>query len=623
MGLGALRNRVGAMQVAIFATLTFGSWGCSGLPVPASFTTQPTDQSVSLLQTATFRVTAQGTAAVLQWQKNGADIAGATSTSYTTPRTTMADNGAKFTAMISNSRGTQTSATATLTVSTGIDVATYHYDNMRLGQDISEKLLTTGLVNQATFGKLGSFVVDGLVDAQPLYLSNVNIPSVGARNVLYVVTEHGSVFAFDADSANGDKSAFLWMTSTLLPGESPSDDHDCSAVTPEIGITSTPVIDRNRGAIYIVAASKDAAGAYFQRLHALDLATGKELPGGPTTITATFPGTGTNSTNGVVAFDPSLYLERAALIEVNGAVYTTWASHCDNGPYSSWVIAYSADALQQTGVLNLVPNGAKGGIWMSGAGPAADAAGNIYIILGNGDFDVTPGTNGLPANGNCGNCFVKISSSSPLTLLDYFTPSNTVSESDMDYDMGSGGPMLLPDVVDSSGTTRHLAIGAGKDVKLWVVDRDNMGKFSAGANNVYQELDNALFGIVYSKPAYFGGTVYYGSANDSIKAFPVEGGKLPPTATSTSSNKYKYPGATPTISANGTANGIVWTVANDTTATLFAYDATNLATLLYDSNQAPSSRDVFPGNKYITPMVANGHVYVGTPNSVVVFGLLP
>jgi hypothetical protein len=618
-----LRNPLRTWHLTIFATLVLGSSGCSGLPVPISITMQPANQNVALLQSATFRVVAAGSGPVAyQWQKNGTDIAGATGPAYTTPRTTMADSGTEFRVSASNARGQQLSSSATLTVSPGIDVPTYHYENMRLGQDLSEKILTPALVNQTAFGKLGEFVVDGLVDAQPLYLSNVTIPSVGARNVLYVVTEHGSVFAFDADSVNGNTGTYLWKTSTLLPNESPSDDRDCNAVTPEIGVTSTPVIDRSRGAIYLVATSKDATGSYHQRLHALDLTTGKELLGGPTTIAATYPSSAINSSNGSVTFNPSVYLERAALIEVNGIVYTTWASHCDLGSYSSWVIAYSADTLQQTSVLNLVPNGEKGGIWMSGAGPAADAAGNIYIILGNGDFDTATGTNGLPLNGNCGNCFVKISSS-PLSLLDYFTPWNTVSESDKDYDLGSGGPMLLPDVVDSSGNTRHLAIGAGKDVKLYVVDRDNMGKFSASSNNIYQELDTALFGIVFSKPAYFNGTVYYGSSSDAVKAFPVTGGKLSGTPSSMSANKFPYPGTTPTISANGTTNGIVWAVWNSTPAMLFAFDATNLANILYISSQAANSRDEFSGNKFITPIVANGNVYVGTPNSVAVFGLLP
>jgi hypothetical protein len=616
------QDRTRAAYTIIFAALLVGFSGCSGLPTPVSITSQPATLEVAVNQTATFKVAALGTKVLYQWQKNGMDIPGATDPVYKTPRTTLADNGSQFNVRISNLTGTKLSAAATLNVDTGIDVPTYHYENMRLGQDLSEATLTPALVNPSTFGKLGEFVVDGLVDAQPLYLSDVTIPNLGAMNVLYVATEHGSVFAFDADSANGNTDTYLWKATTLLPNELPSDDRDCSAVTPEIGITSTPVIDRNRGAIYVVATSKNAAGNYFQRIHALDLTTGKELFGGPTTITATYPSSGIYSSNGNATFEPTLYMERAALIEINGAVYTTWASHCDNGPYSSWVIAYSADTLLQTSVLNLVPNGKKGGIWMSGAGPAADATGNIYIILGNGDFDTATGTNGLPLNGNCGNCFVKISSS-PLTLLDYFTPWNTVTESDDDYDLGSGGPMLLPDVVDSSGNTRHLTIGAGKDVKLYVLDRDNMGKISSTTNNIYQELDTALYGIVYSKPAYFNGTVYYGAASDYMKAFPIVAGKLPAIPSSRSANRFPYPGATPTISANGKTNGIVWAVWNSASATLFAYDATNLANLLYTSNQAPNSRDAFSGNKFITPIVANGEVFVGTANSVAVFGLLP
>jgi hypothetical protein len=214
-------------------------------------------------------------------------------------------------------------------------------------------------------------------------------------------------------------------------------------------------------------------------------------------------------------------------------------------------------------------------------------------------------------------------STAPLALVDYFTPSNTVTESDNDYDFGSGGPMLLPDVTDSNGLTRHLAVGAGKDVIFYVVDRDNMGKFNQSGNTIYQELPGALFGIVFSAPAYFNGTIYYGSASDAIKAFPVEKATVPLTASSKSQNRYHYPGATPTVSANGTTNGIVWTVENANPAILHAYDATNLANEIYSSSQASNGRDQFSDNKFITPMVANGRVYIGTPDSVVVFGILP
>ena len=385
-------SRVSTRSVFLMPVLSFcvlGLNGCSsGITVPR-IATQPVNTLTYALQTATFRVLATGGALSYQWQKNGADIAGATSTVYSTPNVTMADNGAQYRVMVTNIKGKDVSNVAILTVTAGIDAPTYHYDNMRSGQNVNEKVLTKATVNYKTFGLLGSFTVDGLVDGQPLYLSNVTIPNVGAKNVLYVVTEHGSVFAFDADSASGATTKYLWMTSTVPAGESSDYDHGCTAVSPEIGITSTPVIDRGRGAIYVVAATRDGEGNQHQRLHALDVTTGAELFGGPTTISASYAGSGADSSNGNVVFDPSQYLERAALLEVNGMIYLTWASHCDIGAYTSWVMAYSADSLQQTSVLNLVPNGNDGGIWMSGAGPAADANANIFIAVGNGTFAPT------------------------------------------------------------------------------------------------------------------------------------------------------------------------------------------------------------------------------------------
>jgi hypothetical protein len=503
-----------------------------------------------------------------------------------------------------------------------IDVTTYHYDNLRTGQNLSETTLTPANVNQSKFGKLGELMVDGKVDGQPLYLSQVAIPGVGTKNVLYVVTEHGSVFAFDADSVRGTSAKPLWQISTQLPGEGPSDERGCSQVTPEIGITSTPVIDRTRGAIYVVAVSKNASGNYFHRLHAVDIASGKELFGGPTTITATFPGNGAGSSNGSVIFDPAQYNERPGLLELNGTIFTTWGSHCDIGAYTSWMVAFSADTLKQTNVLNLVPNGNDGGTWMSGAAPAADSAGNIFFIIGNGTFDTSLNASGFPSQGDCGNCYVKVSSTAPLKLLDYFTPLNTVAESNVDEDLGSGGPLLLPDVTDASGKTRHLAVGSGKDAIIYVLDRDNMGKFSSTQNNIYQQISGQLASGEYGKPSYFNGTVYYGAVNDSLKAFPITAAKLATSPSSKTSIQFPYPGATPAISANGTNNGILWAVENGTVAVLHAYDAANLATELYNSNQATGSRDQFAGNKFITPMLANGKVFVGTPNSVAVFGLL-
>lgn len=618
-------NTAGSKTSAI-ATLTVGA-----AAVAPTITVQPANQIVTAGQTATFSVTATGTAPLsYQWQMNASDITGATSPSFTTPVTTVADSGELFRVNVSNSVGTTPSNTATLTVNPGtstssIDVITYHYDNGRTGQNLNETALTPANANSTKFGKLGSFSVDGKVDAQPLYLSGVTI-SGQSKNVLYVVTEHGSVYAFDADTVNGATATFLWKTSTLLAGETTSDNRGCGQVSPEIGITATPVIDRTRGpngAIYVVAMSKNGSGNYFQRLHALDLATGAELFGGPMTIQATYPGTGDNSSGGNVVFDPKQYKERPGLLQISGTIFTTWSSHCDARPYTSWVMAYNASTLAQTSVLNLVPNGSEGGIWMAGTAPAADSSGNMFFIVGNGDFDTSLNASGLPTNGNCGNCFVKLTTNGSLKLADYFTPHNTVAESNADEDFGSGGGILLVDVTDSSGNTRHLSVGAGKDSIIYVVDRDNMGKFNSSTDQIYQEISGQLGGGVYSMPAYFNGTVYYGAVGDALKAFKVTSAKLATNPSSQSTAHFAYPGTTPSVSANGTTNGIVWAVENGSTGVLHAYDATNLTNELYNSNQAANNRDQFSDNKFITPMVANGKVYVGTPNSVVVFGLLP
>ncbi len=609
--------------------------GCGGYSNPGSVNgtgapyiiAQPVNQTVTAGQTATFSVTAAGTAPLTyQWQKNGADISGATAASYTTPVTTTADSGEQFRVAVSNSAGNVTSMPATLTVSAGqvastVDVITYHYDNMRSGQNLNETALTPATVNSAKFGKLGEFTVDGKVDAQPLYLSQVTIGGQ-KKNVLYVATEHGSVYAFDADSITGTTSASLWKISTLGSGETTSDNRSCGQVSPEIGITATPVIDRSRNAIYIVAMSKNASGTYFQRFHALDLSTGTELFAGPKAITATYPGTGDNSSGGNVVFDPKQYKERPGLLQINGTVYTTWSSHCDIRPYTSWVMAFSADTLAQTSVLNLVPNGSDGGIWMSGTAPAADAAGNIFFLEGNGTFETTLNAQGFPSNADCGNCFVKISTGTGLRLVDYFTPHNTVAESSADLDLGSGGAILLPDVQDAGGVTKHLSVGAGKDAIIYVADRENMGKFNASTDQIYQGISGQLGGQVFSMPAYFNGTVYLGAVGDALKAFPVTTARVALTPSSQSTHNFAYPGTTPSVSANGATNGIVWAIENGG-AILFAFDATDLTKELYDSNQAANSRDHFSGNKFITPMVANGKVYVGTPNSVAVFGLLP
>lgn len=496
-------------------------------------------------------------------------------------------------------------------------VLTWHNDNSRTGQNLQETTLTPANVNSAMFGKLFVLSADGKVDAQPLYVPAVTIPSQGKHNVLYVVTEHDSAYAFDAD--NG---APLWHVSLLASGETPSDDHGCSQVTPEIGATATPAIDLQvgtHGTIYIVATSKDSSAKYHHRLHALDITTGAEQFGGAVEITATSSGAGVENT-----FNPTVHKERPGLLILNGVVYTTWGSHCDASSYVGWVIGYNETTLVQTSALNLVPNGNDGGLWNAGSGPAADSTGNIYALTGNGTFDTVLNAGGFPTNNDYGNAFVKITTTNgPLSVIDYFTMSNTTPESNGDVDLGSGGLVLLPPLADAQGHLRDLAVGAGKDKHIYVVDRTNLGKFSSSGNLIYQDMPNALPGGMWSSPAWFNGHLYYGDVGGTLKAFAFSNGLFQTTPASVTANTFPYPGTTPSISANGASNGIVWAVENSGTAVLHAYDAANLATELYNSNQAANSRDHFgAGNKFIVPTIINGKVYVGTTNGVGAFGLL-
>ena len=598
--------------------------GASGAVAPA-ITAQPTAQSVIVGQPATFTVSASGTAPLsYQWQKGAMPISGATASSYTTPATTLADDTSTFQVVVSNSAGSVTSNSATLTVAAGtamargVDVTTYKNDLNRSGQNLSESTLTLTNVASPTFGLLRLLPVDGRVDAQPLYLSALSFAG-GTFNTVFVATEHDSIYAFDSDSG-----AILWHVSLLGTGEMPSDNRGCSQVTPEIGVTSTPVIDRTAGAhgmIFVVAMSIDSSSNYHQRLHALDITTGAELLSGPVEISASFPASGTATSS----FAAASYEERAALLLSNGTIYTSWTSHCDNAPYGGWIISYAESTLARNGVLNIAANSSAGpAIWMAGGGPAVDASGNIYLLSANGAFETTQDANGFPSRQDYGNSFLKISNSAAgLSVLDYFAMSNEVAESNADQDLGSGGELLLPDMTDSSNTIRHLMVGAGKDGNIYVVDRDSMGKFKPGSNQNYQTLNGVLPGGIWSTPAYFNGSLYYGDVSGTLKAFAISGAKLGTTPQSQSATQFTYPGTAPSVSANGTANGIVWAHENTATAVLHAYDATNLAHELYNSNQAAANRDQFgTGNKYITPVIADGKVFVGTTNAVAVFGLL-
>jgi hypothetical protein len=505
------------------------------------------------------------------------------------------------------------------------DVTTYHYNLNRDGLNAQETILTQANVNSTSFGKIGMDTVDGKVDAEPLYLANLTIAGA-THNVLFVATEHGSVFAFDADT-----NTQLWKTSVIPTGETTSDDHGCSQITAEIGITSTPVIDRKQGAngtLFTVGMSKDAGGKYHQRFHALDITTGTEIAGSPTEVAASVPGAGDNTQGGNVVFDPSQYAERAALTLYNGSVYTAWTSHCDQGLYTGWVMAYSETTLQQTQLINLVPNGHEGSVWMSGSGLAVDSAGSLYLSDANGTFDTTLDANGNPSNHDYGNAMIRLTGNGSLAVADYFNVSNTVTESNQDIDLGSGGVVLLPDMTDASGKVQHLIVGAGKDKNIYIASRDSLGKFNANSPtnaNVYQQITGQLAGLNYTTPAFFNGVLYYASDGDNLKAFPFTNAKMAAAPTSASAATFAHPGSTPAVSANGTQNGIVWAVESGLTmpAVLHAYDPTNLQHEFYNSNQAAASRDAFGnGNKFITPLVINGKVYIGTQTGVAIFGLL-
>lgn len=607
-------NSAGSVQSAS-ATLTV----TSGAP---NITAQPLDQTVMVGATATFSVTATGNAPLsYQWQRNGTAIAGATSASYTTPATTSADNGALFSVMVSNGLGSATSRSAVLTISSaaqGSDVVTFKYDIARSGANTRETGLTPVNVAPATFGKLRFLATDGKVDAQPLYLSGLTIGG-SAHNVVYIATENDSVYAYDADSG-----AQLWHASMVPAGETVTDlSQQCDEIVPTIGITSTPVIDRSAGAIYVIAMTKSAT-VWHHRLHALSLTSGADLMPA-TDISASYPSAG-----GPITFDPVQYAERAGLLLLNHTIYTAWASHCDNKFYTGWVMAFSQTNLAQTAVLNVAANsgGVGPSIWMSGGGIAADGAGSIYVLTANGAFETTLDANGFPNMGDYGNSFLRIDTSSGLRVADYFALYNTLTLSSNDVDLGSGGVMLLPDLSDAGGTVRHLAVGAGKDGNIYVVERNNMGKFNPNANNIWQQitgpLGNVVTGGVWGHPAYFNGRVYYGGTGLQLVAFSVSNAKLSSTPSSASPLNFFYPGAEPSVSANGSTNGIVWAHQNTNPAALYAFDASDVSKILYHSDDANlNGRDNFgAGNKFVTPVVADGKVFIGTTNGVAVFGLL-
>lgn len=507
-----------------------------------------------------------------------------------------------------------------------VNVTTYHFDNLRSGQNIHETVLTPSLVNVNSFGKLFSQTIDGQVYAEPLVVDNLQIIGKGTHTVVYVATENDSVYAFDGNSNTGSNAAPLWRASFINPAKGittiPSSDLGTISITPQIGITSTPVIDVNNETLYVVAATKEN-GAYYQRLHALDISTGAEKFGGPVVISASVKGTGANSSGGYVSFDPLRSNQRPGLLLVNGVVYIAWASYGLENifPYHGWVIGYNETTLELTSAFCVTPNGDQGGIWQDGDGLAADTLGNIFFMSGNGTFDANKG------GGDYGMSYVKLSSTGGLKAVDYFTPYNAKRESLGDLDLGSGGPLLFP--YQTGATDPYLAVGAGKDGNLYLVNRSHMGGYNLKNNSqIVEEIPAAFAGhSMFSTPAFWQGNLYYWGTYDTLRIFEVSNGLIVTTPIATSSYSLASPGATPVISSNGTTNGIVWALDTSRSLTsgpavLHALNA-QTAVELYNTTQSGTRDQAGNAVRFAIPTVANGKVYVGTETELDVYGLLP
>lgn len=475
---------------------------------------------------------------------------------------------------------------------TSLNYTTWKNDNLRTGQQLNETVLTLSNVNSAHFGVLFSHSVDGYVFAQPLYLSHLSIAG-GTHNVVFVATEHDSVYAFDADK----NTSALWHKSLIPSGASTVPQSLVgSTIYPEIGITGSPVINPSTGTLYVVSETLESGNVIF-RLHALRVATGQEEAGSPVVIKPS-------------GWKAKEQLQRPGLLLANGNVYAAFGSQGDHLPYHGWILSFSATSLAQVGAWNATPPGKAGAIWMAGSGLAADSSGNIYAITSNGDWD---------GSSNFSQTYVKLSPN--LTLLDYFTPYNESPLSSQDQDVGSGGVLL---VLNQSGTFPHEAIGCGKNPAIYVLDRDKMGKFQSGSNSqIIQEVDNQVGGTTghqapdrcFMTPAFWQQTLYFAGNNDVLKAFGLSAstGKMSSHPTSQGSFKFGFPGAQPAVSANGSSNGIVWAVDHSSSVALHAYNATNLTTELY------RSPGLGAGAKFAVPTIVNGKVYVGTASKLFVF----
>ncbi len=618
-GIGTV-GMTGTRQVTPSVTTTYTATANSGsasakssttITVTASSTPPPPTPTPTIQLSANPTSIVAGASSTLTWTSTNATSVtidnGIGSVALNDSKTVRPSVSTTYTATASNG-GAPVVSSVTITVSnppppSGVSVPTWHGDNARSGLNAKETILTPENVNSGSFGKVATASVDGQVYPQPLIVANVTING-GTHNVLYVATEHDNVYAFDADTG-----AALWNKSLLGPGMTPAPSSDTEGVSPEIGVLSTPVIDLSSGTLYLVAMVKNNGSNQFW-LHALDIATSNEKFGAPKQIQATVSGTGYGNLNGKLSIEGGCY-QRTGLALANGNIYVGFG-HCSHG----WVVAYDATTLAQAGVFNSSPNGKGAAIWMGGGAPAVDSSGNLFVETGvDADSTVTSGFS---------NAFLKLSSD--LAFQDYFVPSNNDYLTPNDADLGSGAPIILP---DNASSHPHEVIGAGKDGRIFIVDRDQMGGFSSTSNNVVQIVQSGVqqFDNFFSAPAYWNGNIYYHAENDVLRQFHWSNGLLSSGPAAIGTTVFGVHGATPSVSANGQSDAIVWELQVDgqptNPAVLHAYNANNVATELYNSNQNSARDHAGPAVKFTVPTIANGKVYVPAGNEVDIYGLLP
>jgi hypothetical protein len=634
-----IRAVAGWALVAIFSMVAVGCGGSKIDPNLPAITTQPVDTTAKAGSTATFTVVASGQGTLsYQWFEFAKAIKGATSPSFTTPTLTASDNDSFFFVLVTNSIGSTESNEVLLTVTTTSpppgptanalgnanpsDVLTQHNDAARTGQYLGETLLTPTNVDSTNFGKLGTLITDGQVDAQPLFASGVTLPSGGVRNILYAASEHGSVYAFDATSGS-----VIWQARLNGANEQPADSGACTDAPQERGITATPVIDRTRGphgAIYVIANTKDSAGTVIQRMHALDIATGAELFSGPALIQGNASAANNTSSAASQNFDAAQFQPLAGLQLVNGKVFAAFGPTCGGAADSGWVTGFEAANLNPAGSIYLAPSVLPDAKSFALSGFVSDSVGNFYLF-GRGAFtNRTSSVTGLPVSVFTGNSILKLSTDNGLTLPQSSLASTTSANS---ITVGSAGEisnaLILPDLTDAEGNVSHFALGAGGSGSLYLLNRDNLGGEISQVSPIVQVVSGKLASTSESTTfTFFNNAVYSAAAGDFVKTFAVSNSRLSNEPTSQSGDALGTSGAQLAISANAAVGGILWAL-EDSTGILHAFNAANLSQEIYNSTQAANSRDAFNATASpVSPTIAGGRVYIATKNGIVVFGQL-